>query len=252
MIKVVLLGSGNVASHLIKAMEVSDTIDLVQVFSRSKKSIENLIESSKITTSFADLKEADVYIISVSDKAIAEVSNQIPFTNKLVVHTSGTMGFDVMNSKNKRGVFYPLQTFSKSKEVDMKSVPFCLETEGTEDYKTIKKLAKNLSNSVYKINGDQRKSLHISAVFVSNFVNHMYQIGNALCEENNVPFAILQPLIEETANKIKTLSPSEAQTGPAIRFDEPTINKHLEALENPTYKELYKQLTLSIQNVKKL
>lgn len=252
MIKVVLLGSGNVASHLIKAMEVSDTIDLVQVFSRSKKSIENLIESSKITTSFADLKEADVYIISVSDKAIAEVSNQIPFTNKLVVHTSGTMGFDVMNSKNKRGVFYPLQTFSKSKEVDMKSVPFCLETENDEDFELVANLAKNLSNSVYKINGDQRKSLHISAVFVSNFVNHMYQIGNALCEENNVPFAILQPLIEETANKIKTLSPSEAQTGPAIRFDEPTINKHLEALENPTYKELYKQLTLSIQNVKKL
>lgn len=252
MIKVVLLGSGNVASHLIKAMEVSDTIDLVQVFSRSEKSIENLIESSKITTSFAELKEADIYVISVSDKAIEEVSNQIPFTDKLVVHTSGTMGFDVMNSKNKRGVFYPLQTFSKSKEVDMKLVPFCIETEQEEDYNLVENLAKNLSNSVYKINGDQRKSLHISAVFVSNFVNHLYQIGNALCEENNVPFAILQPLIEETVNKIKTLSPSEAQTGPAIRFDEPTIKKHLEALENPIYKELYKQLTLSIQNVKKL
>jgi predicted short-subunit dehydrogenase-like oxidoreductase (DUF2520 family) len=252
MIKVVLLGSGNVASHLIKAMEANDAIDLVQVFARSKKSIENLINSSKITTSFADLKEADVYVISVSDKAIEEVSNQIPFTDKLVVHTSGTMGFDVINPKNKRGVFYPLQTFSKSKEVDMKSVPFCLETENEDDYKTIENLAKSLSNSVYKIDGEQRKSLHISAVFVSNFTNHMYQIGNALCEENNVPFAILQPLIEETANKIKTLTPSEAQTGPAIRNDEPTIQKHLEALENPIYKELYHKITLSIQNVKKL
>lgn len=252
MIKVVLLGSGNVASHLIKSMEANDAIDLVQVFARSKKSLENLIESSKITTSFAALKEADVYVISVSDKAITEVSNQIPFTNKLVVHTSGTMGFDVINPKNKRGVFYPLQTFSKSKEVDMKSVPFCLETENVEDYKTIEKLAKNLSNSVYKIDGEQRKSLHISAVFVSNFTNHMYQIGNALCEENNVPFAILQPLIEETANKIKTLKPIDAQTGPAIRNDEPTIQKHLEALENPIYKELYQKITLSIQNVKKL
>jgi predicted short-subunit dehydrogenase-like oxidoreductase (DUF2520 family) len=252
MIKVVLLGSGNVASHLIKAMEANDAIDLVQVFARSKKSIENLINSSKITTSFADLKEADVYVISVSDKAIEEVSNQIPFTDKLVVHTSGTMGFDVINPKNKRGVFYPLQTFSKSKEVDMKSVPFCLETENEDDYKTIENLAKSLSNSVYKIDGEQRKSLHISAVFVSNFTNHMYQIGNALCEENNVPFAILQPLIEETANKIKTLTPTEAQTGPAIRNDEPTIQKHLEALENPIYKELYHKITLSIQNVKKL
>jgi predicted short-subunit dehydrogenase-like oxidoreductase (DUF2520 family) len=252
MIKVVLLGSGNVASHLIKAMEANDAIDLIQVYARSKKSIENLIESSKITTSFADLKEADVYVISVSDKAIEEVSNQIPFTDKLVVHTSGTMDFRVMHPKNKRGVFYPLQTFSKNKEVNMKSVPFCLETEKDEDFELIENLAKNLSNSVYKINGEQRKSLHISAVFVSNFVNHLYQIGNALCEENNVPFAILQPLIEETANKIKTLSPTEAQTGPAIRNDEPTIKKHLEALENPTYKELYRQLTLSIQNVKKL
>ncbi|WP_438966900.1 Rossmann-like and DUF2520 domain-containing protein [Flavobacterium sp.] len=252
MIKIVLLGSGNVASHLIKAMEANDAIDLVQVFARSKKSLVNLIESSKITTSFADLKEADVYVISVSDKAIEEVSNQIPFTDKLVVHTSGTMDFRVMHPKNKRGVFYPLQTFSKSKKIDIKSVPFCLETENVEDYKTVENLAKNLSNSVYKINGKQRKSLHISAVFVSNFVNHMYQIGNALCEENKVPFAILQPLIEETANKIKMLSPTEAQTGPAIRNDEPTIQKHLEALKNPTHKELYRQLTLSIQNVKKL
>ncbi|WP_339888910.1 DUF2520 domain-containing protein [uncultured Flavobacterium sp.] len=252
MIKVVLLGSGNVASHLIKSMEVNDAIDLVQVFARSKKPLENMIDSSKITTSFGDLKEADVYVISVSDKAIEEVSNQIPFTNKLVVHTSGTMGFDVINPKHKRGVFYPLQTFSKSKEVDMKSVPFCLETENVGDYKTVENLAKSLSNSVYAINGEQRKSLHISAVFVSNFVNHMYQIGNALCEENNVPFAILQPLIEETGNKIKTLTPTDAQTGPAIRNDEPTIQKHLEALENPIYKELYQKITLSIQNVKKL
>lgn len=252
MIKIVLLGSGNVASHLIKAMEANDAIDLIQVYARSKKSLVNLIESSKITTSFADLKEADVYVISVSDKAIEEVSNQIPFTDKLVVHTSGTMDFRVMHPKNKRGVFYPLQTFSKSKKNDIKSVPFCLETENVEDYKTIENLAKSLSNSVYAINGEQRKSLHISAVFVSNFVNHMYQIGNALCEENKVPFAILQPLIEETANKIKMLSPTEAQTGPAIRNDEPTIQKHLETLKNPTHKELYRQLTLSIQNVKKL
>lgn len=252
MIKVVLLGSGNVASHLIKAMEANYAVDLVQVFARSKKSLENLIDSSRISTSFADLKEADVYVISVSDKAIEEVSNQIPFTDKLVVHTSGTMDFRVMHPKNKRGVFYPLQTFSKSKEVNMKSVPFCLETEDEENYKLVENLAKNLSNSVYEIDGEQRKSLHISAVFVSNFVNHMYQIGNALCEEYKVPFAILQPLIEETANKIKTLTPIEAQTGPAIRNDESTIEKHLDALDNPNYRELYQKITLSIQNVKKL
>jgi predicted short-subunit dehydrogenase-like oxidoreductase (DUF2520 family) len=252
MIKVVILGSGNVASHLIKAMEANVAIDLVQVFARSKKSLENVIDSAKITTSFAALKEADVYVISVSDKAIEEVSNQIPFSNKLVVHTSGTIDYKAINAKNKRGVFYPLQTFSKNKELNMQEVPFCLETENERDYNLVENLAKSISNSVYKINGNQRKSLHISAVFVSNFVNHMYQIGDTLCTENNVPFTILQPLIEETANKIKSLAPIDAQTGPAIRNDEPTIEKHLEALTNTIYKKLYKQITSSIQNVKKL
>lgn len=252
MIKVVILGSGNVAFHLIKTMENNAFIDLIQVFARSKNTLENIVDSHKITNSFDALKEADAYIISVSDKAIAEVSNQIPFTNKLVVHTSGTMVFEVLNSNHRRGVFYPLQTFSKSKEVDIKSVPFCLETEHEEDYNLVENVAKSLSNSVYKINGEQRKSLHISAVFVSNFVNHLYQIGNTLCEQNNVPFSILQPLIEETANKIKTLNPTEAQTGPASRNDEQTIQKHLEALTNPTHKEIYKLLTNAIQNVKKL
>ena len=249
MIKVVIIGLGNVAFHLIKAIEDNNSIDLVQVFSRSKNNLLTTVNSSKITNSITDLKEADLYIISVSDKAIEEVSNQILFSNKLVVHTSGAMDFNVIHPKNKRGVFYPLQTFSKNKAISMSEVPFCIETEYEEDYKLVEKLATSLSPLVYKINGAQRKSLHISAVFVSNFVNHMYQIAHSLCEKNNVPFAILHPLIEETAHKIKTLSPVESQTGPAIRFDEQTIEKHLKAIENPIYKELYQKITSSIQNV---
>tara|TARA_B110000503_G_C7161504_1_gene419868 strand:+ start:24 stop:782 length:759 start_codon:yes stop_codon:yes gene_type:complete len=252
MIKVVLIGSGNVASHLIQSLKNNNSIDLVQVYTRSKKSLENKIDSTKITTEFSSLKEADIYIIAVSDKVIEDVSNQIPFSNKLVVHTSGTMDYKIMNPKNKRGVFYPLQTFSKNKEIHMQSVPFCLETENEEDYNVLEILAKNLSKLVYKIDGKQRKSLHISAVFVSNFVNHIYHIGHELCKKNNVPFAILQPLIEETANKIKTLTPLQAQTGPAIRNDENIIEQHLEALQNTTYKDLYQKLTLSIQHAKKL
>ncbi|HBK84037.1 MAG TPA: DUF2520 domain-containing protein [Flavobacterium sp.] len=252
MIKVIIIGSGNVASHLIKAMEAQDTIDLVQVFARKKESLENIIDSTKIITLMTDLKEAAIYILAVSDTTIETVSNQIPFENKLVVHTSGSVDFREMNPKNKRGVFYPLQTFSKNKAITFTGVPFCLETEHEEDFETLENLAKKLSSLTYKINGTQRKSLHISAVFVSNFVNHLYQIAHELCNENQVPFNILLPLIEETAQKIKTLSPIDAQTGPAIRHDKLTIEKHLNAIENPIYKKIYQQLTQSIQHVKKL
>lgn len=233
-------------------MQTAVNVNLVQVFARNKESILHLIDEVKITSNYNDIKEADVYIISVSDNAIAEVSNNLPFTNRLVVHTSGTSELSVLNSKNRKGVFYPLQTFSKDKEIDFSSIPICLEAENDADFKTLEKLAQNLSQKVFDISSEQRKSLHVTAVFVCNFVNHMYTIGNQICEENNVPFEVLQPLILETAHKITTLKPEAAQTGPALRKDTKTINKHLEFLQESNYQELYKLLTQSIQNVKKL
>jgi len=252
MIKVVLLGSGNVAQHLLQVMLKTADIELVQVFARHKNSISHLIAEEQITSNYQDLKEADVYIISVSDNAIAEVSNQFPFKNRLVVHTSGTSEFSVLDDKNRKGVFYPLQTFSKSKAVDFSTIPICLETENESDYKTLETLANLISKKVYSISSEQRKSLHVAAVFVCNFVNHLYQIGNQICDENQVLFEILHPLILETANKITELSPKEAQTGPAVRNDTKTIEKHIEFLQNSNYKEIYTLLTQSIQNVKKL
>lgn len=249
MIKVVLLGSGNVAQHLLQVMLKSADIELVQVFARHKNSISHLIAEEQITSNYQDLKEADVYIISVSDNAIAEVSNHLLFQNRLVVHTSGTSELSVLDSKNRKGVFYPLQTFSKSKAVDFSTIPICLETENESDYKTLETLANLISKKVYSISSEQRKSLHVAAVFVCNFVNHLYQIGNQICEENQVPFEILHPLILETANKITELSPKEAQTGPAVRNDTKTIEKHIEFLQNSNYKEIYTLLTQSIQNV---
>jgi predicted short-subunit dehydrogenase-like oxidoreductase (DUF2520 family) len=116
----------------------------------------------------------------------------------------------------------------------------------------LEKLAKSISNTVTKIDGNQRKALHVSAVFVCNFTNHLYQIGNEICRANKIPFQILQPLIEETAQKIKSLSPKEAQTGPALRNDSKTIEKHIDFLTDENQKEIYKILTKSIQNVEKL
>jgi predicted short-subunit dehydrogenase-like oxidoreductase (DUF2520 family) len=246
MIKVILLGSGNVATHLFQAFYKATGVEVVQVFSRtiSKDFSENIQ-----TSDFTQILEADIYIICVSDNAIASVSNQFQFENRLVVHTSGSTDFDVLDAKNKRGVFYPLQTFSKNKTLDFKEIPICLETENPSEYEVLEKLANSISNSVHQINGNQRKALHVSAVFVCNFTNHLYQIGNEICAANNIPFQILQPLIEETAKKIKTLSPKEAQTGPAVRNDTKTIEKHIDFLTNENQKEIYKILTKSIQNV---
>ncbi|WP_430400856.1 Rossmann-like and DUF2520 domain-containing protein [Flavobacterium sp.] len=252
MIKVVIIGSGNVAQHLIKVMQTAVNVNLVQVFARNKESVLHLIAEDKITSDYNAIKEADVYIISVSDNAIAEVSKNLPFKNCLVVHTSGTSELSVLDAKNRKGVFYPLQTFSKSKEIDFSSIPLCLEAESETDLLLLEQLANTITQKSYRISSGQRKSLHIAAVFVCNFANHMYTIGNQICEEHNVPFEVLQPLIIETAHKITSLKPEEAQTGPALRNDTKTINKHLEFLEYSNYQELYKLLTQSIQNVKKL
>lgn len=252
MIKVVLIGSGNVAQHLIQVLLKAKNVDLLQAFARNPSHLSHLLPEEKITADYHKIIEADLYIISVSDNAIAEVSAQLPFENRLVVHTSGTSDISVLHDKNRKGVFYPLQTFTKGKDIDFAPIPICLEAGNESDYQLLEKVGTNISQKVVRISSEQRKSLHVAAVFVCNFVNHLYQIGNEICEESNVPFEVLHPLIQETAHKITELSPKEAQTGPALRNDTKTIEKHLDFLENPEYKKLYQLLTQSIQHVKKL
>ena len=248
MIKIVLIGSGNVAHHLIEAFAKSKIVEVTQVFSRQKESVSPLFDSNKITDDYNNLAKADLYIIAVSDDAIATVSSQLTFKNRLVVHTSGSVSLDVLDKKNRKGIFYPLQTFSKNKAVDFSSIPICLESENETDFELLKNVGDSISNSVFKINSEQRKALHVSAVFVNNFVNHLYQMGNEICEANKVPFQILKPLILETANKVMTLSPAAAQTGPAIRNDKQTIASHLDFLLEENQKNIYTILTQSIQN----
>lgn len=253
MIKITIIGSGNVAQHLVKIISKTPNLELIQMVVRPLSLPTDFILKSKICTDFDAIKPADLYIIAVSDKAIEEVALKLPFKNKLVVHTSGSIGIDKIDNKNKRGVFYPLQTFTKNKNVDFKSIPICIEAETAEDYLLIEKVAFALSDKVYKINSVQRKALHVSAVFVCNFVNHLYQIGNTICDENQIPFEILFPLIQETAKKIEMLAPIEAQTGPAKREDIETINSHLRFLSDENQQDIYKILTKSIiDNGKKL
>nr|WP_199001532.1 Rossmann-like and DUF2520 domain-containing protein [Flavobacterium sp. ASV13] len=248
MIRITLIGSGNVAQHLIKAFAKSELVEIVQVYARKKETLASLVDFDKIINDFEDLKEADIYIIAVSDKAISEVAKKLPFQNRVVVHTSGAASLDVLDSKNRKGVFYPLQTFSKNKEIDFSTIPMCLEAENTFDFRVLESLAKSISNAVYPINSNQRKALHVAAVFVNNFTNHLYQIGQEICQEHQVPFDVLKPLIQETSEKIKTLNPVDAQTGPAKRHDTTTIEAHLDYLTNENQKNIYKILTQSIQN----
>ncbi|MGO4905110.1 Rossmann-like and DUF2520 domain-containing protein [Flavobacterium sp. W20_MBD1_R3] len=257
MIKVVIIGSGNVAQHLIAAFQNSQKsgteIELVQVYSRHARSVSHLIDLEKITADFSTLAEADVYIISVTDDAIAEVSSSLLFKNRLVVHTSGSVSLNAMNENNRRGVFYPLQTFTKNKAVDFKTIPICLESENGTDYQLLDRVAKSITEKVFAINSQQRKALHVAAVFVNNFTNHLYQLGQEICRENQVSFEILKPLIAETVQKIMVLSPQEAQTGPASRNDTATIEAHEAFLAEGNHLNIYKILTQSIQeNGKKL
>ncbi len=246
MIRVSIIGSGNVAQHLIKVFSLNTDIELVQIFVRNKKTVLNLISSDKIFSNYKNFIPVDVVIIAVTDGAIDLVYQELPFTSQLIVHTSGTFSLEALTNKNRTGVFYPLQTFSKSKEIDFKTIPICIEAQNENDYKTLECVAHAISNSVHRINAKQRLSLHVAAVYVCNFTNYMYTIGNDICNLNNLSFEILKPLIQETANKIMLLSPAMAQTGPAIRKDTSTLKTHLDFLTNDNQKEIYKLLTKSI------
>jgi len=248
MIKITIIGSGNVAQHLIDAFAKSDAVEIIQVFSRTQKHISDNLDPQKTTTDWNALAEADLYIISVSDDAIANVSSQLPFENRLVVHTSGSASLSLLDDKNRKGVFYPLQTFTKGKPIDFKTIPLCLETQFESDYELLEKIARSISDNVQSIDSHQRKALHVAAVFVNNFTNYLYQLGNEICQENHVSFDILKPLILETAEKLLTLSPKDAQTGPAKRNDLSTIKAHESFLSNENQSTIYKILTQSIQN----
>lgn len=226
---VLIVGKGNVATHLYNAFLNVDEIAVTQISSRT----------------LTNIPKATITIIAVSDDAIAEVSSKIK--NDFVVHTSGSVAMNDLKNSHRKGVFYMLQTFSKDKKVDFNVIPFCLEAESKEDYQLLEFLAKSIGKKIYAISSEQRKTLHVAAVFVNNFTNHLFKIGNDICNTNNVPFEILQPLIKETVLKIEKLSPEKAQTGPAIRNDKKTIKNHLNLLDKNQQK-IYKILTKSIQN----
>lgn len=248
MIRVVILGAGNVARHLYNGFLKQKMVQVIQCYNRKGLRLHPDQLENSVIQDISTLKEADVYVMALSDDAIKTVSSQLPFKNKLVVHTSGSVPMNMLDDSNRKGVFYPLQTFSKDKDVDFRKIPFCVEAENEEDLNVLKNLAKSLSEKIYEVSSKQRNILHVSAVFVNNFTNYLFSVGNDICEEHNVPFEILHPLILETAEKITKMEPNLAQTGPAVRNDAKTIERHLNILSNASQKKLYQTLTKAIQS----
>ncbi|MDE6027175.1 MAG: DUF2520 domain-containing protein, partial [Muribaculaceae bacterium] len=226
------IGRGNVASHLRKALEPFCRVVMV-----NPHNLEGL-----------DM-EADITLISVSDSAIPEVLGKLPKMNGIVSHTSGSTPINVFeNSGSKNyGVFYPLQTFSKDKDLHYDQIPFYIEGSEKGVEEILSELARLISPHVRYADSAQRKSVHIASVFSCNFVNHLWALSAGFLEENGLSFNDLLPLIEETFNKIKVLPPYDAQTGPAVRGDRNIINNHLQQLsENKEMLKIYEELSDSI------
>lgn len=246
MIRIVILGGGHVAHHLSKAFATAKTVSLVQVYARKMEQIETLQSITSITNKLSEIKDADVYVIAITDDAIPQLSKQLNLENAFVVHTSGSASLEALQHQGRKGVFYPLQSFTKDKTVSFENIPLCIEAQYSDDLVLLDRLAGSLSKQVYTLNSKQRKSLHVAAVFVNNFSNHMYTLGHDICKAYDIPFEILFPLIKETAQKVTTITPKEAQTGPAQRNDEQTIAAHIDLL-TAQQQIIYQLITKSIQ-----
>ena len=245
--KIVLIGSGNVATHLALSLTKKGK-NIIHIYGRTISRAKKLAE--KTNSSYSDKIEdipadADLYILSVSDHALSEVVKKIKFSDKLIVHTSGTSNIEKLkNSSENFGIFYPLQTFSANKNIDFKSIPICIEANTKENENVLNDLAKSISDNVYIVSSEERKIIHVCAVFVSNFSNFMYSIADDILEQHDLSFDILKPLILETAKKVISNKPKEVQTGPAFRKDHNTIEKHIDFLSDfGEYKTIYKLLS---------
>lgn len=245
--QVSIIGSGQVAFHLIELFKNNKNFELKQVCARQFNKVSGWINHTQWVAEINQLSEVDLLIVAVTDQALPAVAEQIILKNTLVVHTSGTQPMSVFSQHLNFGVFYPLQTFSQSKDIDFSKTPLCIEANNPHNLAFLEELANKISSKVQHVSSQQRKILHLCAVFVCNFVNHMYHIGASLSEKHQVPFELLMPLIEETTNKIKYLHPKEAQTGPAKRGDESTMQAHLELLDDELLKTIYKTISLAIR-----
>lgn len=246
---IVFIGAGNLSTRLsIELKKIGMTIK--QVYSQTKESACTLAVKLECdwTTDLAEIRDdADLYIFSVKDAVLESVLSRMKPNGGLWVHTAGSVAMDIFQPYTSRyGVFYPLQTFSKTREVVFGHIPFFLEVAREEDKTLLQDVAAALTDTVLFLSSEKRKSVHLAAVFACNFTNHMYVIAEKIVEEHDIPYQVLLPLIEETASKLHDLSPLQAQTGPAVRYDKNIITLQANQLTNEHYREIYNLISQSI------
>jgi predicted short-subunit dehydrogenase-like oxidoreductase (DUF2520 family) len=248
-----VIGSGNLAWHLAPALDNSG-FAVREVYSRNPTHAEALVErlyqaEVKASLDFST-SSSSVFIIATSDDAIQDIVREIVLPeDAILVHTSGGQALSILSyaATSNLGVFYPLQTFSKVRKVEFSDIPVFIESENSLTEKTLMAMGKAISKSVYKITSHDRQALHVSAVFASNFTNHMLLLAQEIMKENSLSFDWLKPLIEEMLTKSLTIGPENAQTGPARRGDFETLDKHMEFLnDNESAAELYKLISQDI------
>lgn len=247
--KVVIIGSGNVATVLGKIIQNAGH-DIIQVLSRNEHNAKilagvfNCAYGNYISTPY---KEADIYLFAITDNALHHLDQHLQLENKLVVHTAGSVSKDVLNSISDRyGVIYPLQSLNKTSD-ELPEVPLLIDGSSSEILTYLQNFAGTLSNEVFVVNDEDRLRFHIAAVFVNNFTNHLYAMADDFCSQENIDFIKLFPLIDETTKRVKKHPPKEIQTGPAIRQDLYTLGKHLKMLSaDPDLKYIYLKLSESI------
>ena len=243
--KIALIGTGNVACNIVKVLR-NNGIEPFCIYTRSVNKVQEIQEKIgiKAVCNYSEMQDCDLVIIAVKDDAIKEVSLNLNNFKALVVHTSGTQSSSLLNHLDNYGIMYPLQTFSKDVEVDFKQIPFLINASSAENLEKLKMFVKRLSDVVIECTDENRSFIHMSAVYVSNFVNVMLQIGNKFLEEKGLDVSVLQPLVMETVKKAFAMGAENALTGPARRADYDTINKHKLLLSDyDDEKKIYELLT---------
>lgn len=251
--KVTLIGSGNLATNLGHAF-CEAKVEILQIYSRTSANAQRLAHELGVQYYCEQIDEinteSDVYLVAVKDDALKDIARKLHqrLPDKLIVHTAGTMPMDVLKN-GRRGVLYPMQTFSRQRIVPFTHIPVFIEAANDNDLVYLHALAAMLSDSVYELSSADRQWLHIAAVFCCNFTNHMATLSAKLLERHGIPFSVMLPLMEETVAKLHQLPPSEAQTGPAARGDVNILRHHLEALQDdPRLAQIYELISKSIQD----
>ena len=250
--KTVIIGSGNVATHLALALHGKGD-SIVQVYSRSRdnaKALADRVGADAVADTSDIVADADVYIISVKDDAISGIAESLSGRIKatsIVIHTAGSVPLAILSEHITRAaVLYPMQTFTKSRELDFSQIPCFIEATDVETFHIVEGIARSISDKVFAADSDKRKALHLSAVFACNMVNHCYHLAEHILDEAGLDFSLLYPLIAETADKAQAMSPYLAQTGPMVRYDQTVMDRQKAMLHDEDMTEIYEAMARSI------